>query len=199
MSSILDQVLDQLGGDKMKSLSGMLGADPEQTQSATGAAVTALLGGLSRNASSTEGAQALSNALAKDHDGSILDSLQSGLGGLKEGSGDGILRHILGSKRGRVESGVSQASGLNKDATSQLLAMIAPVVLGVLSKQQKQHGADANGLAGMLTGERQQLEKKDPGVAGIVGRLLDTDGDGDMDLSDALQHGKGLLGKFLGG
>jgi hypothetical protein len=198
MSSIFDQVMKQLGGDQMKKIGGMLGVDTEKTEAATGAAVSALLGGLSRNASSTDGAEALSQALAKDHDGSVLDGLQSGLSQLGQGSGEGILRHVLGAKQGRVESGISQASGLDSGATGKLLAMVAPLVMGALGKKQRDERLDPRGLASMLTGEREDLERRRPEAAGIVTRLLDTDGDGDMDLSDAVKHGKGLLGKFLG-
>jgi len=33
---------------------------------------------------------------------------------------------------------------------------------------------------------------------GILGKLLDSDGDGDVDLSDVAKRGAGLLGKFFG-
>ncbi|MCP3982730.1 MAG: hypothetical protein GY716_25850 [bacterium] len=49
----------------------------------------------------------------------------------------------------------------------------------------------------MLAGERQELERSRPEAAGIVTRLLDTDGDNDMDLSDVLSHGRKMFSKFL--
>lgn len=35
-------------------------------------------------------------------------------------------------------------------------------------------------------------------ATGLVGRLLDSDGDGDVDAGDLARKGAGLLGKFLG-
>ncbi|MCP3981397.1 MAG: DUF937 domain-containing protein, partial [bacterium] len=190
MSSILDQVMKQLDGDQMKQIGGLLGVDTGKAEAATGTAISALLGGLSRNAANPNKAEALSQALAKDHDGSVLDGLQSAVSHLGQDSGDGILRHVFGDKRGRVESGVSQASGLDKSASRKLMAMVAPLVMGALGKKQRDEGADPRGLASMLAGERQELERSRPEAAGIVTRLLDTDGDNDMDLSDVLSHGR---------
>jgi hypothetical protein len=58
---------------------------------------------------------------------------------------------------------------------------------------------DANGLAGFLGGERADVERQAPREMGLLGQLLDTDGDGDVDMSDIAKHGAGTLGKLLGG
>ena len=73
------------------------------------------------------------------------------------------------------------------------------MVLGALGRQQRQANLDAGGLAGLLGQERQQIEREQPQAMGLLGTMLDTDGDGDVDLGDLAKHGKGLLGKFLGG
>ncbi len=80
MSSLLDGLMQQLGGDTMQQLSNQLGTDHSTTASAVSAALPALVAALARNAQTPEGAGALATALDKDHDGSILSDLPGLLG-----------------------------------------------------------------------------------------------------------------------
>ncbi|HUR82045.1 MAG TPA: DUF937 domain-containing protein [Thermoanaerobaculia bacterium] len=162
MSNILDQVRQQLGPDTIQQISSALGADPAATSNAVSLALPALLGGLSQNASHPQGAAALDNAL-DEHDGSILDNLGGllgggggGGGGALGGIGGAILGHILGSKRGPVEEGVGRASGLNGAQVAQLLAMLAPIVMGVLGRMKRTNGLDANRLPQVLGQSHEQ-------------------------------------------
>lgn len=199
MASMIDQLQQQLGPDAISQLSRQLGADEAQTQQAVPLALTALMGGLGREASTPQGAQKLSGALDRDHDGSLLDNLggllgQSGAGGLG-GLGEGILKHVLGGKRPQVETQLGQASGLDAAKMGKLLALLAPIVLAYLGKQKRQQGLDSGGLGEILAGERQNARQKaqQSGLGGLGG-LLDMDGDGGF-----LDDLAGLAGGFLGG
>jgi hypothetical protein len=152
MTSILDAVRQQLGPDTIQQLSSTLGADPATTSNAVSLALPTILGALSRNASQPEGAAALDNAL-NAHDGSILDNLGGllgGGGGGMGGIGGAILGHVFGGKRDTVEQGVGRASGLDGAQVAQLMAMLAPIVMGVLGRMKKQKGIDANALPNVL-------------------------------------------------
>lgn len=198
MSSLLEGLMGQLGGDALGNLASQIGADRNKTQAGVAAALPLLLGALSRNAQDGNGAQALGAALERDHDGSILDDAAGFFGRGDTSTGAGILKHVLGAKTPRVEQGLSKSTGLDAAATGKLLAMLAPMVLGALGKAKQQGGLDASGLAGMLGGERRAMEQKAPQL-GMLGALLDQDGDGDMDLGDITKLGGGLLGKFFKG
>jgi len=76
----------------------------------------------------------------------------------------------------------------------QLLAMLAPLVMGALGRAQQERGLDAGGLTNLLVGEQEQLKQSAPGVMGALGRFLDRDGDGSV-----LDDVGGLLGKTFGG
>jgi hypothetical protein len=195
--SLFDSVMKQLGNDGLSGIAKKIGAGEEQTSAASGAAVTTLLSALARNARSNEGAAALKGALERDHDGGVLDDLSGFLENPAIGNGDGILGHILGARRSAVESSVGKAAGLDKGQTGQLLATLAPIVMGALGKQSRGKGLDATALAGLLGGEQEKIERVQPGSGKLIGALLDTDGDGDVDMSDLAKHGKGLLGRFL--
>ena len=156
MSSILESVQQQLGPDTIQQLSGALGADPATTSNAVSLALPALLGGLAHNAAQPEGAAALDNAL-NQHDGSILDNLGGMLGGgggaggsALGGIGGAILGHIFGGRRGSVEEGVGKASGLDAAQVARLMAMLAPIVMGVLGRMKQTRGLDANRLPEVL-------------------------------------------------
>lgn len=194
MASILDQLQQTLGGGAVDQISRQLGTDRSATGQAISAALPILMGALARNASSREGAEALSGALARDHDGSILDQLGGvlGQGGL-ESTGSAILKHVLGGRQGRVEQGLGQATGLNTAQVGSILATLAPVVLGALGKMQRQNNLNPSDLGNALGQERQAIETRAPAVTGVLGALLDADGDGDVDLSDIAKKGLGAL------
>jgi len=196
--SLMELLGDQLRGDNLSSLSRLLGTDDGQTGSAVQAALPILMGALSRNTQSPEGAEALSRALSKDHDGSILDNLGGFLGAGNDGPGQAILGHVLGGKQKRIETGISKMSGMDPGAAGKLLAVLAPVVLGALGRQKREKGLDGAGLAGLLQSERSEGDRGLPTEMGLVNRLLDSDGDGDVDLGD-LARGAGKLGKLFGG
>jgi hypothetical protein len=198
VADLLETLTRELGGSSLDQISRSLGADRSATGDAMAAALPALIGALSRNASQGDGARALSEALARDHDGSILDDLGGFLGKGETGAGDAILRHVLGERRSRVEAGLSGAAGIDAGSVSKLLAMLAPVVLGALGRTQRQRGVDADGLASMLRNERRDIEHAAPAEMGILDRLLDTDDDGDVDLGDVARTGFSALSKWLG-
>ncbi len=197
MESLLKMVSQQLGGDNLRKISSQIGADENTTQNAVSAALPLLLNALSRNASSSSGADALSGALSRDHDGSIMDNLSGFLGQTDDTSGAGILGHILGSRQGAVQNGLSKSSGMNAGSVGKLLGTLAPVLMGALGKVKQQGNMDAGSLAGYLGREREEMERSEPQAMGFIGNLLDSDGDGDVDASDLIKHGMRLFSKFM--
>lgn len=113
-------------------------------------------------------------------------------------NGVAILGHVFGKQQPRAAAGVAKASGLDMSSAARLMAMLAPMLMGALGQQAQAKGLDAGGLAGMLGKE---VDKVSGGNAGglqsMLGGMLDTDGDGDVDASDLLKHGAGLLNSFM--
>lgn len=193
MSSVMQLLADQLGGESLKQLSQYLGADQATTQNAIGAALPLLIGAAARNSETTAGASALHGALSRDHDGGILNDLGSILGGgspaqQTQSVGAAILKHLLGGGQQRVQQSVSQSSGLNVGATAKLLAMLAPILMGLLGKKQRGGSMSSGALKDFLGRERQTMEQQTPQM-GLLGKLMDADGDGDVDLTDIMRHG----------
>ncbi len=179
MSGLLDGIMEQLGAGGVAQISRSLGADQGDVGSAIAAALPAILGGMANNASSGGGAEALSNAL-DDHSPSIFDQLGSLLGG-GGGGDDGakILGHVLGARQGQVESHLAQRSGLDPGMIAKLLPLLAPLVMGYLSKQKQSQGLNPADLGQVLNRERQQHEQGSPGLGGLAS-ILDADNDGSI-------------------
>lgn len=193
MNDLLGTLSNQLSGPVVDQISKQLGADPKTAQSAINAALPMLLGAISRNAASPQGAQALNNALNK-HDGAILNDLVGALSSQdKVADGTKILGHVLGARQTNVQQGLSKLSGLSADNSGQLLAMLAPVVMGALGQTKQSNGFGADDLAALLGGQQQSFD----GPLGSLVGLLDADGDGSV-VDDVLGMGSKLLGGLFG-
>lgn len=194
MAPLIDLVHEQLDPQAISQLSRQLGTDENTTRQAVPAALTALLGGLSHNASQPQGAQQLAGALSRDHDGSLLDNLSDFFGNPQGGQGAGILGHVFGNRTPAVESQVGRATGLNQGQVARLLMLLAPVVLAALSRRQRQQSLDPGGLSDVLRGERDHIERANPQNRGLLASILDRDGDGQI-----IDDLTGMAGGILGG
>ncbi len=200
MSSILQDLMGQLGGSVLGQMNRQVEAPQDQLSQLAKSAIPALLAGLSRNASNEQGAQALLGALDRDHDGSILDDLSGFLGsGQSVNDGQKILGHIFGSRQNQVARHLGQESGLSQESVSKVMAMLAPVVLGALGRNRRQEQSmSASDLGRILGRERRHIEREQPKSLGALGGILDSDGDGDVDSADIARKGAGLLGRLFG-
>ena len=195
LAASLFQQLQQ--GQGLQQVSQQLGIEPAQASSAVGAALPLLLGAMGRNAQQPEGADALLGALQRDHApaagggfdlGGLLGSVLGGGDG-NATNGAGILGHVFGGNSDRAAQGLSQATGLDSSKTSQLLAILAPIVMSYLA-QRFANGGNAGQLSQALGQEAQAASS-----GGLLTSVLDQDGDGQLGIGDLLKLGGGLLGK----
>jgi len=185
-----------MGQQLVSGVVNQLGIDNEQAKLAISSAVPVLLSALNKNASNGD-AQNISNELERDHDGSILDNLSGFLNGGNFSDGMNILGHVLGNKQSQVENAIGKSSGLDASQITQILAMLAPVVMGYLGKQKNEQGIDAGGLSSLLGGIMGSTSQNNQREMSTIERLLDQDGDGSA-LDDAMDLGSKLLGSFFG-
>jgi hypothetical protein len=191
--SLLEMIQQRLGSPAVDQISRKLGADPGTTGNAIDAALPLLLTAVARNAGQRQQAESLNTAVSEDHDGSILDDVPGYLNRADSGPGAGILRHVLGARQQTVQSGLSQATGLDAGKIGQLLIMLAPLVMGALGRAKREKQLDTNGLSTLLTGEQERLKESAPGVMGALSRFLDRDNDGSV-----MDDVGGMIGKAFG-
>ena len=196
--SLTDDLLSQLQGAPLQQVSQQLGIDQQQASGAISAALPLLMGALGNNAAKPQGAEALFGALQNNHSGldigSVLGSVLGGGGGAAS-DGAGILGHIFGGSQGRAEAGLAQATGLSSGHSSQLLQILAPIVMSFIAQRLSAGGqANASGLSQMLGQEKQHVVQQGSVGGGLLGSLLDQDGDGQLGVGDLIKLGSGLLG-----
>jgi hypothetical protein len=172
MSSMLESLMGMLSGDTLGKISKQVGVPEEKAKEALPDILAVLTGALAKNSSQQQSAQSLSNALAKDHDGTILNNLSDYINNYKSGEGDGILGHVLGGKRTALEQGLSKKTGLDMGTIANLLTMAAPLIMGALGKTQKQQGFSLDSLTNILGSESNQAQSLAPGAMDILNQIL---------------------------
>jgi hypothetical protein len=184
MFSLQDLLGKDEGNVALEQISQATGTDSSMTSSVVQSALPMILGQLTSNVSTPQGAESLNNALEQNHDGSLLNDL-GGLGSLIFGTqqqaapppqvdGGGILGHIFGNAQGQVAQQVSNQTGVSTGQVAQILMMLAPIVMAYLGRQKQQQGVDAGGLGGLLGG----LLGSGSNAAAAPGGFFDRDGDG---------------------
>lgn len=137
--NIVDVIKSNLSGSALSQLGSLIGATPEQTEKATSAAVPTILAGLSKQASSKDGADRLTEIL-----NNLDPSLTGNPGGMYTGNtagkaqeqGSSMLDKLLGGGLlGSLGGLIGKFSGVGGGVIQKLLAYLAPLVLGMITKQ----------------------------------------------------------------
>jgi hypothetical protein len=141
---------------KMASVSGL---DRGTTQSAVGACVPAILSSMADLAAKPGGARQLADTIAEQPSGMLSNLAQTlGTGGMSAEKGGGMLSSLLGGGvLNTLVSTLSRFVGIGEGSTRTLMGLLAPVVLGVLGREQRAAGLETGGLARMLMGQKDQI------------------------------------------
>ncbi len=206
MPGLQDLLNSSMGTELIKGLAGETGQPEDKTAEVLAMAMPTMLGAMKKNAGSPQGAENLMNALSSRHTGDILNDLgalfSGGVDPSIKNDGAGILGPLFGSRQSTVEDTLSQRSGMDPAAISQIIQIAAPILMGLLGKQRAQNGfSDPSGLndvlGGLLGGESQSN-------LSMVTSILDADGDGSFldDVAGMMggsSKNSGSLGGLLGG
>jgi hypothetical protein len=169
--NIIEAIKTQLGGDTLGQLSSLIGENQDKTKSALGASVPALLASLTSLASKPEGASQLLSTLGK-LDPSLLgnfSSLLSSQGNAVAKQGNSLLASLLGSGMiGSLVGALAKFTGLGQGSTSNIISTLTPLVLGLLNKQSQTQGLNAEGIASLLAGQKQNILAAMPAGLGSV-------------------------------
>jgi len=183
-----------LGQQATQLISQQLGIDANQAQSAVNLALPTILNALNQNAATEDGAAALTNAIANDHNGSELTDIASLAQNALGGQGASMLKHILGGAEQNVTTAVSQNAGIGGVQASQVLQILAPIVLNALGNQSQQQGGGINisTIAGILSNIVGNQQQQAPQNQDLISKLLDRNNDGNV-VDDVV----GLLGNLF--
>lgn len=208
--NLVDLVMKQVGGNIPGILGSLLGESADNTTNALSGAVPAILGSLMGVASKGgQGAEQLVAAVS-DQDDSMLDDLAGMLGGGNQQAiadqGSSMLGSLLGDGViGSLVGAVGKFSGLGGGSTKSLLGMLAPIVMSVLSKQVSSQGLDGGGLLGLISGQKDSIEKAMPSGmasalsgAGLMDSIMGTAQSATAAVGDAVDSAAGAAGRAAG-
>lgn len=164
--NLVSMAMQYLAPALVGKLASGLGINSTIANTIIKAAVPVILGALAGKSTKPDGARALFDVLAKQDTG-ILGRLSSVLGGPQQKTvaeqGTNMLGSLLGtSSVGSIVNAVSKFSGANETSTSGIIGMLAPIVLGTLSQQQKSSSLDASGVAKLLSDQKSNISSAIP-------------------------------------
>ena len=188
--SLIDLITGNTGNQVAEQAENKFGISKGQIIALLAVAAPLIISYLRNKSQDANEAEALNNALDKDHDGSILNNPTSAVE--REAEGNSILDHIFGGEKATVENQLSQNTGISMDKIGPILAMLAPVIMGYIGQQKQANGINAGGLGdllgGILGGAQQQTQQSNDPLSSILGSVL----------GGATQQSGGGLGDLLG-
>ena len=114
-------------------------------------------------------------------------------------NGAGILKHVLGGNRSKVENYLSKSSGISLGSAGNILEMLAPILMGFLGRQNRSTssgGGIIDILQSVLKKGQAPDQQQEARQESIFNKLLDKDDDGSI-ADDILDIGSSIFGKFL--
>lgn len=171
-TNLISGVMQFLTPDMIAKIASALGLDRNIAQKAISGAIPALLASFADVASSPNGARQLTNTLAQQS--GSFESLKNLIGGSGQNSlaetGSSMLSGLFGGGTlDTMAQTISKFAGIGEGTSKSMLGMLGPVVLGALGQQQRSAGLDANGLASLLTSQKDQIAAAIP--SGLAGQL----------------------------
>ena len=194
--SLLDLITGSTGNQVAEQVENKFGISKNQIIALLAVAAPLVISYLRNKSQDANEAEALNNALDKDHDGSILNDPSQALN--REAEGNSILDHIFGGNKAAVENQLSSNTGISMDKIGPVLAMLAPVIMGYIGQQKQQNNVGAGGLGDLLGGilggaQSQAQDQSSNPLNSILGSVL---GGGSNASGNPLSD---ILGSVLGG
>lgn len=187
----LDDILTQV---PIYDIAAKLGVSPDVAKEAVEQGGAVLLGGLAKNASTSEGSAAIENAL-KRHKGKTgaakVDDIDQADGGK-------IVSHILGDDEQKVTQKLTESKETAGIDFGKLLPILAPIVMGLIANATKDKSAKPG------TAEAQSGGGIGDVIGGLLGGGSSSGGGGIGDVIGGLlgggsSSGGGGIGDLLGG
>lgn len=172
--SLLDAVRSHFTPDVIRGASSFVGESESSTRQTFNAAAPSILSGLT-NMVSREGAGNLMNMIRGGGFGSAAESAGSLFGGGSPttsmlSTGQQVLSKVFGGNSSAVSDVVGKSGGVNASSATKLMALAAPLVLGVLGKRATEQKLDSSGLANALLVEKSDFAAAAPsGLSKLLG------------------------------
>jgi len=173
--SLLSATKAYLTPDVVRNASAMTGESEAATRQAMRGGVASVFAGLANMVSTSEGASTLGSLIRKPAFGKLLNNVSSSFSGGSEtssllDSGYNLLEKIFGDRTSSVAGILAGSSGISSSSSGRLMAMLAPLAIGVLGNHAAARGLNATGVANALIGQRDEFAAAAPaGLSKLLG------------------------------
>ncbi|MFD6434012.1 DUF937 domain-containing protein [Streptomyces venezuelae] len=133
--SFEQDVLDELGDDRLQEIAGLLDTDASGAQDVVGTTVSALSGDIQDRAADPAEADEVRQAFIEVEPADPTLQGVATLGGLGGLAGGGMMAGMLAKMSRPVANAVSKKTGIPAAKVTRVIEMLIPVVLAVLSKR----------------------------------------------------------------
>ena len=195
--SLIDLITGNAGNQVATQAENKFGVGKNQIIALLAVAAPLVISYLRNKSQDANEAEALNNALDKDHDGSILNDPSQVEA--RQAEGGSILDHIFGGQKAQVENSLSEQTGISMNKIGPILGMLAPLIMGYIGQQKQSNGVNSGGLSDLLGGilggaqSQAQAQSANP-LNDILGQVL---GGGQAHSSENPLND--IIGSVLGG
>jgi OmpA-OmpF porin, OOP family len=174
--NLVELVKGYLTPDILQKAGSFVGESEPATQKAMAGIVPTLIAALANQASTTSGAEKLSQMLdTGKYDGSALNNLSSLFSGGEATQkaiiqGKDILSLLLGNKTDGLVDQIARFAGIRTGSASSLMALAVPLIMNVLGRQRSTIGQSPSALAALLGEQKSFLSGLLPaGIGSLLG------------------------------
>lgn len=177
----MSAVTDILAQVPMADLAKRLKVSEKEATTASKQVITSLLAGMTSNAQTPKGEQALASALTQHAATGRANSRGVKLDDIDTTDGTKIVRHALGASNTQSAAAIAAKTGADESLLKKLLPLLAPVVIAYLAKEatgsdKKASGTDAliGGLLGGILGggSSSKPSSSTGGLTDLLGGIL---------------------------
>ena len=171
---MINQLMNDFRAGTLTSMASAIGENATRTQTALGAVLPALLGGLAKKASTTEGANEILDIIRKNKLDSSAYADISGAIGAPDGitklinTGRPLVELALGDRSNSVTDWLSSFAGISRPSSMSLMSLTLPLVLGAVSRKMSATGSRAASLRSFLQGQV-AMQTAPAGLAAALG------------------------------
>ncbi len=184
----IEEFMGTLGPEVTKQLSNNLGINEDSAKQMIPQIAPLILGGLKRQKDERGGEARVDHILNKYGSASVLDDIAGFFSSkARDENPDPQLGGLLGESGVQASNMLSKQFNLDGSIVSKVIPMLAPIILGALTKKRDQGAAGSSGIASLLDQDGDGSILDD--VAGFLMRGATGSGS---------KRGGGILGVLLG-
>ncbi|MFY2559227.1 OmpA family protein [Corallococcus terminator] len=169
--NLIDMVRERFTGNVMQKMGSAMGEDPSTLGKALPGVIATIGGSVAERGSTEAGAQRLMSQLNEGGYTGPNAGNEDILSADTEERGQGMLSGLFGDKLGSITSALGRSGGFsNSKSAGGMMALVAPMIMGVIGKHVRDNRMGAAGLGQLLGSQKSLLSSALPaGLGSLLG------------------------------